>query len=343
MKHFNKTLGLALAVLGMTAGSASAAITISSSLVGDLGNTADSTGYGSVGYLYGIGTFEVTLNEYAAFLNAVAKADPAALYNANMYNDRNVRGIQRSGSSGSYVYTVSGTVNRPVTYVSWFDAARFVNWLQNGQPTGAQGVGTTETGAYTLLGAMTGVGFARNAGSLYALPSENEWYKAAYYEQTLNAGSGGYWLYPTRNNAMPNSRNGSPSDNNSANFLFDDGIANGYNGGYAVTQVPTYVTTQNYLTGVGAFSLASSYYGTFDQGGNVREWTEGISSTSRIMRGGAWNGNDANMRSSNRNPSLPLSEVESTGFRVVFIPEPTVGVMMVLGMALLVWKRKLTA
>jgi formylglycine-generating enzyme required for sulfatase activity len=89
--------------------------------------------------------------------------------------------------------------------------------------------------------------------------------------------------------------------------------------------------------------VAGSYYGTFDQGGNVREWTEGISASSRIVRGGAWNGNDANLRSSNRNPSLPLSEVESIGFRIVFIPEPTVGVMMVLGMALLVWKRKLSA
>ena len=40
----------------------------------------------------------------------------------------------------------------PVTCVTWGDAARFCNWLQNGQPTGAEGNGTTETGANTLSG-----------------------------------------------------------------------------------------------------------------------------------------------------------------------------------------------
>ena len=47
--------------------------------------------------------------------------------------------IQRSGSSGSYTYSVAADwANRPVNYVSWGDAARFANWLHNGQPTGAK-------------------------------------------------------------------------------------------------------------------------------------------------------------------------------------------------------------
>lgn len=44
-----------------------------------------------------------------------------------------------------------GSGARPITYVSWFDAARYTNWLHNGQ-----GTGDTETGAYTLNGATSG-------------------------------------------------------------------------------------------------------------------------------------------------------------------------------------------
>jgi hypothetical protein len=55
-------------------------------------------------------------------------------------------GITRSGSPGSYTYSVTGTLaNRPVVFVSWFDAARMANWMMNGQ-----GSGSTETRAYTL-------------------------------------------------------------------------------------------------------------------------------------------------------------------------------------------------
>ena len=95
------------------------------------------------------------------------------------------RGIARSGSSGSYSYSVIGSSgNFPITYVSWGDAARFANWLQNGQPTGAQGPGTTETGSYTLNGATSNTALnaiTRNSSAKFVLPNENEWYKAAYH------------------------------------------------------------------------------------------------------------------------------------------------------------------
>ena len=64
-------------------------------------------------------------------------------------------GIVQSGSSGSYTYAVATAYqNFPVNFISWGDAARFSNWLQNSQPTGAQGAGTTETGTYTLNGRL---------------------------------------------------------------------------------------------------------------------------------------------------------------------------------------------
>ena len=67
--------------------------------------------------------------------------------------------------------------------MSFWDACRFANWLQNGQPKGMQGAGTTETGAYTLTAAgINNNTVVRNANWKWAVPSEDEWYKAAFYK-----------------------------------------------------------------------------------------------------------------------------------------------------------------
>ena len=161
MKPLFKLFTLSLAICALTVQPAKADISIPYVPVGDIGNPNDSTGFGAVSYGYAIGTYEVTSSQYTTFLNAVAKADPYGLYNTSMGSDLNVAGVSRSGISGSYTYSSLNGGNKPIAYVSWFDAARFVNWMQNGQPTGAQVAGTTETGTYNLGGATTGVGFAR--------------------------------------------------------------------------------------------------------------------------------------------------------------------------------------
>ena len=153
------------ASVGLLAGNASALITIDIVPVGNAGNAADQNyfdqgAYGGVGYNYAIGKYEVTLNQYTAFLNAVAATDAYGLYDSSMgpANTRDtVKGISQNGTSGSFNYSVIGNGNRPVTFVSWFDAARFVNWLHNDQPSGMQTAATTEDGAYTLNGALDGI------------------------------------------------------------------------------------------------------------------------------------------------------------------------------------------
>ncbi len=186
--------------------------------VGNINNVADSTGYGSVAYNYKIAKNETTIGQYAEFLNAKAKSDPYALYNPSMASITHIAGISQSGSIGSYAYSVIGSsVNKPITYVSWFDAARFCNWMQNGQ-----GGGSTETGAYTLNGAMSGI-YTRNAGATTWIPSENEWYKAAYYDAT-KGGSGGYWLYPTQSNTLAGNSIGVAG---SANYNDGDYVGSG--------------------------------------------------------------------------------------------------------------------
>ena len=153
--------------------------------VGDPGNAPDTTGLGAVSYTYSIGKFDVTAAQYVEFLNAVAKTDPYGLYTPSMAGSADCN-IQRSGAPGSYSYSVDPQwANRPVNYVSFGDAARFCNWLQNGEPSRAEGNGTTESGAYTLNGATTNsalLAITRNATATYFIPSENEWYKAAYYK-----------------------------------------------------------------------------------------------------------------------------------------------------------------
>lgn len=169
--------------------------------IGDANNLADSTGYGSVSYSYYIGKYPVTNCEYVEFLNSVAATDTYNLYNVNMSTSF-TGGINRSLSFGNYIYTVKPNMdNKPVVWVSWFSCARYCNWLHNGKPTGPQNSSTTETGAYTLNGAIAGFSITRNVNANYHIPTENEWYKAAYYKGGgINAG---YWTYATQSNIIP--------------------------------------------------------------------------------------------------------------------------------------------
>ena len=340
MKQKAHTLLAALGILVLGTQLATAQITIDLINIGNPGNPADTTGYGAVSYQYAIGKYEVTLSQYTTFLNAVAKTDTYSLYSFSMGSDGNIKGISRSGSSGNYTYTLIGSGNRPVTYVSWFDAARFANWMANGQPTGAQGNATTENGAYALLGATGGVIFTKNtinpntsAAPIYWLPSEDEWYKAAYYDPTPGAGGGdNYWLYPTRSDSAPGNTIGAGADQ-----------ANYNNGVYSVTQSSSSSPTQNYLTDGGAYSNSGSYYGTFDQGGNVSEWNDAvILGSSRGLRGGAWGSNgDLELMSTDRMSYAPSIQNSNFGFRVASVPEPSTAVLMLMGGAgWLVWRRR---
>jgi formylglycine-generating enzyme required for sulfatase activity len=172
--------------------------------VGDSGNSNDSnTGnlYGAVNYVYSIGQYAVTNCEYAQFLNAVASTDTHGLY-SNLMNSDARGGITRSGSSGSFTYSIKTNMgNKPVVFVNWFDCARYCNWLHNNKPTGPQNNSTTETGAYTLNGATSGNAVPSNSDAKYHLPTENEWYKAAYYKG--GGTNAGYWSYATQNNTAP--------------------------------------------------------------------------------------------------------------------------------------------
>ena len=109
--------------------------------------------------------------------------------------------------------------DRRVNYVSWGDAARFTNWLHNGQPAGPQGSSTTEDGSYFLDGAMTNpelLAITREPDATWVIPSEDEWYKATYHRN--NGATGDYFDYPTSNYDLPSNALIDPDPGNNATF-----------------------------------------------------------------------------------------------------------------------------
>jgi formylglycine-generating enzyme required for sulfatase activity len=311
------------------------AITIDTVPVGNPSNPHDTryidgthpSGVGSVAYHYAIGATEVTNAQYVAFLNAVAASDPYSLYSTSMSSDTKA-GIVRSGVSGSYEYAVKLPAigqgpggsdyvydDKPVVHVSSGDAMRFANWLHNGQG----GPATTEDGAYTLAGAVSFLALAavnRNPGAVWFLPSENEWHKAAYHYN--DGATGNYWEHPTGTNSMPNNNLPSSDTGNSINFV-DSNYTTG-NGNYPMTDA-------------GAYTQSGSPYDTFDQGGNVSEWTETRSfDFYRIARGGSFaNGYNFGLRASYWFSVAPHDEHDDIGFRVASIPEPSTVSLAVFG------------
>ena len=264
---------------------------------------------GGVDYTYKISKYAVTAGQYVQFLNAVADIDTYGLYNTDMWlDDRPSCKIQRIGSVGSYTYAVAPDwANRPVNYVSWGDAARFVNWLHNGQPAGWQDLSTTEDGAYYLNGAANNASLmavTREADWTWAITSEDEWYKAAYHKN--DGQTGHYWDYPTSSDARPSDDLIDPDPGNNATFSWT---------GYTIG-------SPYYRTEVGAHENSASPYGTFDQGGNVWELNETIVSEShRGLRGGAWESDDFQLLAVRRAYAYAGGESSNIGFRVSSVPE----------------------
>ncbi len=261
-------------------------------------------------YTYNIGKYDVTTAQYCDFLNSKAQSDPYGLWNSGMATGYKGSGqyacnIQRSGSSGSYAYTIgSGSTsdvaargNMPVTYVDYWDACRFANWLNNGQPTEVSEDAATDSGAYTLTAdGIANNTVTRNAGATWAVTTENEWYKAAYYDPNMSGGDG-YWEYATQSNYMNTSM---------ANYDYSGGA-------YGVTPV-------------GSYPYASAY-GTYDQSGNVWEWTEAVRPgypEYRIARGASWADTDGTYLGALAPLYLDPVYFGKVGFRVSeMVPEPS--------------------
>jgi len=327
--------GFALVIVGfllLVAPLPSAAVNIDWVQVGNPGNAPDtssnclgpngtgSSTCGSVANTYYISKYDTTNAQYAEFLNAVdpGGSNTLGLWNSNMQTDTSNGGISQvlGNALGSKYVVNSALANDPVVYVSFYDTLRFANWLDNGQ-----GSGSTETGAYTLLGGTptpsNGATVMRNAGATVFLPSENEWYKAAYYNPISNS----YFAYPYGTNTQTTCAAPGATPN----------TANCY-------------PVVGHVTPVGAYTGSTSPYGAYDMGGNVWQWNEQsvVASISRWgIRGGGWNNYGSFLAASNPNSALPTFETNYIGFRVAsLVPEPGTGLLVMTGLLGLAARRK---
>ena len=257
----NRILLLSLLALGYQTASAQLvtesfgsgvnAFTMEFVTIGNPNNVADTTGspnpVGSVAYTYNLGKYEVSRGQ-------IDKANAAGSL-----------GITMSDMSG---YGGNGLL-KPATGISWYEAAKYVNWLNTS---------TGGTAAYKFSGSTfqlwssTDAGYNannmfRNSLAKYVIASRDEWYKGAYGK------ADGSW------SNFPNGTDSAPT-----------AVASG-------TDANTAVYGQSASTGPADITNAGglSAYGTMGQGGNVWEWNEtaydGTNNTAgenRELRGGSW-------------------------------------------------------
>ncbi len=264
------------------------------------------------GYYFHMGQYEITNAQYADFLNAVASSDPNGLYNANMGTAPR-GGITQSGPDGSFVYAVRPNMgNKPVNFVGGADAFRFVNWLGNGQPAGPQDVLTTEDGTYDMSIPIENI---RRKGShpTFILPQFREWLTAGYTDhESVGAGPDYLWLYPMRADSNPTIAS-SDATGNIANP--GPNVAN-YSSGADWSGQDGNVTTVG-----SAGPASSSYFGTFDQGGNVAEIIEDSSmGHSPLAVGGSYASPASSLEGTYPQTPIPAMESAEIGFRVALVP-----------------------
>jgi len=155
---------------------------------------------GKVNKNYRIGKYEVTNAQYNIFLNAVATGnDPfsSGLYISDMTNQPE-GGIIFSTNGINNSYSIKSNMgNKPVTFVSYINSLKYMNWLHNGAPTGLTSSQSTaeilNDGAYTILPVgSNSYRILTNNTRKYFLPDIHQWHKAAYFQNFNNVVTTGY-------------------------------------------------------------------------------------------------------------------------------------------------------
>lgn len=310
-KIIQLTLGLvALAVSAhaqtittTTFGSGANAFSIDFVTIGNPGNAADTTGAPNPAGSVG---YIYNIGKYEVSRDMITKANAAGSLGITLSD------MSSFGGNGG---------NRPASGISWNEAARFVNYLNTSQGYQAA-YNFTTSGAnanITLWGAgeYSGSNQFRHKDAYYFLPSMDEWYKAAY-----GSPSGTWYNFANGSDSAPSA------------------VASGTSGavyGQTTAQGPADITNAGGL----------SPYGTMAQSGNVWEWNESAldgsnnsATENRELRGGSWVNGSINLVASNRLDNVPTAESSLNGFRVASVPEPSSGLLVLLGLSAVLRKRR---
>ena len=265
---------------------------------GDPNDDEYASPYGGVPYAYRMGTFEISQAQ-------IAKATAGGL---------------------AMVTAFPWTDSQPAGSMSWFEAAAFVNWLNVQRTPGLKAYNLTGVSSLTPWASVDawqagGENLYRHKDAYYFLPSEDEWYKAAYHKN--DGVTANYWDYATGSNSIP--------------IAVASGTTAGTAVYYGATDTPVAVDNAGGL----------SAYGTMGQNGNLWEWNEsavdGINdswSEDRTFRGGLAGWPEGDLRSSHRRAFSPSNSSWHIGFRVASVPEPSSTVLMISAGLLAIARRR---
>lgn len=169
-------------------------------LVTNANNNDDpDTGFGATSYEYYIRKYPITVKEYCRFLNCVAGTQ-GDFTTYDLFNSAisGYDGLSYANINDTITFTVNPYMDyKPISSVSWFNAARYVNWLHNGMSSGNRPSNTTtESGVYTITNNRINFNqisipelqnLTPTHNTSYWIPTENEWYKSAYYDPTKSS------------------------------------------------------------------------------------------------------------------------------------------------------------
>jgi hypothetical protein len=254
--------------------------------------------FGSVAYEYRMGVNEIS----SAMINAYNAAETSTIQYINGGGDVAARGL------------------------TWASASRFVNWLNTSQGyQAAYNPGYPYIWDSSEAWQLGGENLYRHKDAKYFLPSENEWYKAAYYDPSTNT----YFDYATGSDTAPIPV---ASGTTAGTAVFDQNL-----GGF-----PALVYNAGGL----------SPYGTMAQSGNVSEYMEsardGVNDSrteQRVIRGGTHFHDPQLLKSDFRVSADYNTYISDVGFRVAsvsmtLIPEPSSSALLGLGGLALTMRRK---
>jgi formylglycine-generating enzyme required for sulfatase activity len=310
----NTILALTLLIgAGLTAsqadtfGSGANQFTIDFTTIGNPGDAADFTGYGSVGYSYRIGTYAISQNQ-------IDKATASGLAN-----------VVAGPWSG----------DQPACQMTWYESAAFVNWLNTSKGFQPAYNLTWSGSTWSMaLWTVTDPGYDennlyRNSLAKYFLPGMDEWYKAAYGKSD----GSGYYLYPTASNTFPTAvTSGTTAGTAVYNTEYEQGpFWQGLASVYEAGGLSSYGTMGQGGNGYGW--VESAWDGVNDSATKIR-----------VLRGGDSFISVGGLSSSFRGHTVyPDTEKDYLGFRVTsIVPEPSTYALFGLGIigALLAVRRK---